>query len=118
MNAEQNTVPGSRRQGPGEPAQPGGPEVESEAQAKADEIVNGAGDHAAASAGTATRRAAPPCVRASASASAKRASPSQCCKTRLKRKPAARNAAAASRPRGAGKVIVMPSWPSVVVLAS
>jgi hypothetical protein len=52
----------------------------------------------------ATRRAAPPYALARLSASSKRASPSQCCMTLLKRKPAWRSVVVMSLSSGAGKV--------------
>ena len=66
----------------------------------------------------ATRRTVPPCAVASASASSKRARPSQCCRSLLKRKPAPRRAVVASRPRAAGKASTIASLPSSARRAS
>jgi hypothetical protein len=86
-----------------EPAPPA-PEVHSAARF--------AGSGAGASA-LATRRTVPPYAAASASASSKWASPSQCCKSLLKRKPMPRSAVVASRSRAAGKASTIASLPSL-----
>src|SRR4029078_12408444 len=99
-------------EGPDEPEQSQWPELNGKPECDPQHVVGRAFDHSAASASScecagasaATRRAVPPCVLATTSASSKRARPSQWRRTLLNRKPARRTVAVTSLVRGAGNV--------------